>query len=164
MAAESLVKVIGSSSLSSSMQVIMHEGHIEMVLKVVGKMSNISLSVNWQKEISDIVGPIRPGDTKDSWLGKAHDVVVQFNKNVSFRQLRDLFQGYVTDPKYSVAISVLSAAEQARLQEAKCDAKKLAGIYKRNADALTAIDADFHQEQIDALVTAARILSGENRS
>ena len=133
-----------------------------MVLKADGKMSDTT--VNWKDEISTIAGPIRPTDNQTSWLGRAHAAVHKINKDVSFRQLRDLFHGYAKDPKYSVAVSVLSAAEQARLDEARCDALKLAGIYQRNAEALTAIDADFHKEQINALVAAARILSGTNSS
>lgn len=133
-----------------------------MALKADGKMSDIS--VDWRSEITAIAGPVRPGDTKDSWLGRAHAAVHAINKNISFRMLRDLFQGYATDPKYSVGVSVLSAAERARIKEAQKDAEYLADLYRRNASALSKIDPDFHRSDINALVTAARILSGGNSS
>lgn len=126
------------------------------------KMSD--LAVNWKDEIGAIAGPFLPTDTKESWLGRAHAIVHKLNPKVSFRLLRDLFHGYASDPKYSVGASILSAAEEARLQEARCDALKVAGIYRRSAEALATIDPDFHRPEIDALLTAARVLSGGDRA
>ena len=119
--------------------------------------------VNWKEEISVIAGPFLSTDTKDSWLGRALATVHRLNPNVSFRHFKDLFYGRIDDPKYSVATSVLSAAEQARIQEARCDALKIADIYRRTAQGLATTDPDFHREQIDVLLGAARII-GERDS
>lgn len=120
--------------------------------------------INWESEIGTVAGPFRPGDTKDSWLGRAHSAVRKFNAKVSFRQIRSIYYGHVTDPKHSVASSILSAADQARLEEARRDAAKLADIYQTTAQTLVNIDPDFHRSNIDALVNAARILGTLDRT
>ncbi len=120
--------------------------------------------INWKNEIGTIAGAFRPDDTKDSWLGRAHAAVAKLNKNISFRHITSLYYGHVLDPKYSVAATVLSAAEMARLEEARRDAQRLANIYQNAAEALNEIDQDFHRHNIDALVSAARILGTLDRA
>lgn len=120
--------------------------------------------VNWSEEIGTIAGQFLPTDTKDSWLGRAYKHVSKINPKVSFRHFTDLFYGRVADPKYSVAFSVLTAADQARIQEAQRDAAKLANIYQSAAQALDNIDPHFHRSNIDALVSAARILGALDSS
>lgn len=120
------------------------------------KMS--SLDINWDEKIGAIAGPFLPTDTKESWLGRAYNEVRKRNPRISFRHFTDLFYGRVRDPKYSVASSVLNAADQSRAEEAKRNAAKLANIYYSTARALESIDKDSHRSDIDALVNAARIL------
>jgi hypothetical protein len=121
--------------------------------------NRMSTTVNWKGEIGTIAGAFLPSDTKESWLARAAAAA-----KVSFRQVRSLYYGQTTDPKYSVAVKVLSAADRARLEEAQSDARKVADIYRGRAEALAHIDEDFHRPEIDALVTAARILGGGDRA
>lgn len=117
-----------------------------------------SLDINWKNEIGTIAGPFLPTDTKESWLARASRKC-----SVSIRHLRSLYYGHVNDPKFSVAKSILSAADQARLDGAKRDVEKVATLYRSHAERLARIDPDFHSEQINALVCAARML-GERDS
>lgn len=110
--------------------------------------------VNWKNEIGTIAGPFLPTDTKTSWLSRAASKCA-----VSARQITSLYYGHITDPKYSVASSVLSAADKARVEQARKDALRLAEIYQNYAGALSEIDQNIHRDKIDVLVGAARILS-----
>lgn len=116
-------------------------------------------AVNWRNEISAIAGDFLPTDTKQSWLGRAAR-----RCGLSLRYAQELYYGRITDPKHSVASRVLSEAEQARIEEARRDALKIADVYSRRAEALASIDEDFHRSDIDALVAAARILCGSSRA
>jgi hypothetical protein len=119
---------------------------------------------NWEKEIGTIAGPFLPTDTKDSWLGRAHREIAKLNPKVSLRHVKSLFYGHVQDPKHSVASSVLSAADRARLEAARRDARQLAETYRSAANALANIDENFHRGDIDALVHAARVLGSVDRT
>lgn len=123
----------------------------------------MSMVIDWKNEIGAVAGPFLPTDTKESYLSRAHKSVSKLNPKVSFRMISRMFYGYVTDPKFSVAVSVLSAADQARIQEARRDAEKLAVIYQNTAAALGNIDPDFHRGDIDALVNAAGVLRSLDR-
>lgn len=132
---------------------------------VMKKDKNLmSVVIDWKNEIGSIAGPFLPSDTKESWLGRAHRAVSKINKDVTFRTIERMFYGYVKDPKYSVASSVLSAAEQARLEDARRDAARLADIYASAAGGLREIDENFHRETIDALVHASRVFSSVDRA
>lgn len=109
--------------------------------------------IDWRTEIGAVAGPFLPNDTKLSWLARASR-----RCSVSLRHIQSLYYGHVSDPKFSVASSILSAADQARIEEARRDAARLANIYQSTAQALGNVDADFHRGNIDALVNAARIL------
>jgi hypothetical protein len=119
----------------------------------------MSMVIDWKNEIGAVAGPFLPTDTKQSWLARAARRCA-----VSARHITSLYYGHVTDPKFSVAASVLSAADQARLQEARRDAQKLAEIYQNTAVALGNIDPDFHRGDIDALVNAAGVLRSLDRT
>jgi hypothetical protein len=98
------------------------------------KKVEMSTAVNWSDEISTIAGKF-DGNRK-GWLSRAA----------------------------RKADKILSAADQARLEEAKRDAAKLADIYQSAAQALGNVDPDFHRDNIDALVNAARILGALDRA
>jgi hypothetical protein len=75
---------------------------------------------------------------------------------------RALFYGELEDPKYSVAFKILSAADRARILEAQRDAKVVANFFNSHAQALANVDPDFHRDQINAFVEAARIIGGRD--
>lgn len=123
--------------------------------------------IDWKSEIGTIAGPFLPTDTKESWLSRAYREVRKHNpegsSRLTFRHFTSLFYGHVKDPKYSVATSVLSAADRARLDEARRNVEKVTTLYRVHAEKLSAIDQNLHREQVDALLHAARIL-GERDS
>lgn len=114
-------------------------------------------TLDWQSEITLIAGPRQPSDTRESWLARAAR-----KAGISFWHVKALFYGELTDPKYSVASKIISAAEKARIQEAQRDAKVVANFFNSHAQALSNIDPDFHRDQIDAFVEAARIVGRGN--
>ena len=122
--------------------------------KVSEKMDT---AINWQNEIGAIAGPF-DGNRK-GWLARAARAA-----KVPLRQVKALYYGESDDPKLSVGMKIMSAAEQARIGEARKDAAVVAGIYRRHAEALAVADPDFHRPEIDALLTAARILGNRNSS
>ena len=116
--------------------------------KLDGKMS----AINWTFEIETIAGPY--GGNRKGWLSRAAR-----KSGATFRQVKALYYGECKNPKISVASQIISAADQARIEQARRDATKLANVYQTTAHALGNIDPDFHRGDIDALVHAARILS-----
>jgi hypothetical protein len=107
-------------------------------------------TVNWQEEIAAIAGPYSPNDTRESWLNRAAR-----KSGATYWHCKALFYGELTDPKYSVAYKVLSAAEKARAK-----ASQLASRFETIAGALNAADPDFHSHSVLELVNAARALRG----
>lgn len=120
--------------------------------------------IDWKTEIGDIAGPFLPSDTKESWLGRAHSALRKMNSKISFRHVRSIYYGHVKDPKFSVASSILTAADQARLQEARRNVELATKFYREHAERLAAIDADHHREQINELVSAAHEFGARDRA
>ena len=117
----------------------------------------MSQVIDWKTEIGVVAGPFLPSDTKQSWLARASRKC-----SVSLRHIQSLYYGHANDPKFSVASNILSAADQARIEEARRDVEKVAGFYRNYAQRLEAIDADFHSEQINAMLSEARAFSKQN--
>lgn len=120
--------------------------------KQVAKMEH---AVNWADQIGIIAGPF-DGNRK-GWLARAAR-----SAGVTYRQIKALYYGENGDPRHSVATRILSAAEQARVQEARCDALKVADILTRYAQTAAASDADFNGPQIDAALSVLRQFGGGN--
>lgn len=119
------------------------------------KVSKMSHAVNWQDEIGAIAGSF-DGNRK-GWLDRAARTA-----QVSFRQVKALYYGEIKNPRLDTASAIINAATQARLNEARRNAHQVAEIYRRHAEALAAADQDFHRNEIDALLTAARILGSRD--
>ncbi len=110
--------------------------------------------LSWQDDIATIAGPMRSGDTRESWLARAAR-----KAGITFRQCKALYYGETTDPKYSVGVGIDKAASEAR-----AEALRLAAQFESLAGSLNARDQDFHSEDIAALVNAARSLRGVDRA
>ncbi len=123
------------------------------------RISVMQRTLDWSSQISLIAGPMQASDTRESWLARAAR-----KSGATFRQIKALYYGEVKDPKFSVAANILSAADKARIEEARRDAAKLSDIYQSTAHALGNVDPDFHRSDIDALVNAARILGSLDRT
>ena len=90
------------------------------------------------------------------WLSK-----ISKSAGISFRTARSLWNEEIDDPEHLAAKAV---RQQAQIAEAKRDAEVVANFFSRHAQALANIDQDFHREQIDAFVAAARALSNRDRA
>ena len=116
--------------------------------KLGGKMN----AINWHRQVELIAGPYE-GNRK-SWLSRAAR-----KSGATYRQVKSLYYGECTDPKTSVALGVLSAAEKARNE-----ASELASRFDSLAGAMNASDSDFYGEDVVALIHAARRLRGLDRA
>lgn len=110
-------------------------------------------AVDWKRAIEIIAAPYGAGDTRESYIARAAR-----RAGITYRQARSLFYRETTDPKYSVACKVQSAAAKARQE-----AIDLASRFEEISEALRATDQDFYSPQIVELVGAARALRGTNR-
>lgn len=90
------------------------------------------------------------------WLSK-----IAKTAGISFRTARSLWNEEITDPDHLAAKAV---RQQAQIEEARRDAAVVANFFNRRAQALANVDADFHRSDIDALLEAARIVSGRDRT
>ncbi len=113
--------------------------------------NNKMTAINWKNEIADIAGTY-DGNRK-GWLSRAAR-----RASVTYRQIAGLYYGQVQDPKFSVASSVLSAAELARIEATRREAAQLATRFEITAGGLNAKDADFFGSEINSLLDAANIL------
>lgn len=114
-------------------------------------------TLDWPSEIGLIAGNMQPSDTRESWLARAAR-----KSGASFRQIKALYYGEINDPRFSVATKIISAADQARIDEAKRDAQVVARFFNSHAQALASVDPDRNRAEIDAFVEAARIVSSRN--
>lgn len=114
-------------------------------------------TVDWRSEIADIAGPFGGNDTREGWLARAAR-----KSGATYWHIKALFYGELKDPKYSVAYRVLSAADKARIEEARRNVEKATSVYRVHAARLESIDPDFHREQIDILLGASRIFGSRD--
>lgn len=119
------------------------------------KKADMSTAVNWQTEIATIAGPFN--GSKKGWLARA-----ALKANATYRQIKGLYYGEYKNPSHALARSILTAAEQARIQEARRDALATANLLNRHAETLAHTDPDFHRQSIDAFREVARVLSSGN--
>ena len=110
-------------------------------------------TLNWQQIVSEVAGPMKAGDTRESWLARAAR-----RCRVSHRQIKALYYGQTKDPKTSIAIGILCAADKAR-----AEASELASKFENLAGSLNAKDQDFFGPDVLALIDAARRLRGMDR-
>ena len=80
---------------------------------------------------------------------------------ISFRTTRSLWLGEIDDPNH---LATLAVKRQAQIAEAKHDAEVVANFFNSHAQALSNVDPDFHRDQIDAFLEAARIVGGRDRT
>lgn len=111
-------------------------------------------TLDWQQYISEVAGPMKNSDTRESWLARAAR-----RSRISYRQIKALYYGQTKDPRTSIAIGVLSAADKAR-----AEASALASQFENLAGSLNAKDEDFYSPDVLALIDAARRLRGTDRT
>jgi len=103
-----------------------------------------------RKQIAIVAGPRGWGDTRESWLA----IVPRKVTTVSFRTVKALWYGEITDPMHWAARDIRRAAEEI---EARREASALKAQYQTIIGGLRAADENFYREEIDRL---ERLVSG----
>jgi hypothetical protein len=111
-------------------------------------------TVNWPEEIAAIAGPFRQNETREGWLSRAAR-----KSQSTFWHTKALFYSELKDPKFSVAIKILNAADKARKEAAI-----LASRFETLAGNLNAENAHLHSSDVLTLIDAARALRGMDRA
>lgn len=121
-------------------------------------MSESSVGVkNVRREIAIVAGAKDWGDTRESWLARVPHKV----KTVSFRTVKALWYGEISDPDHWAARDIRRAAE---LIEARNEAASLAIKFQKTAGGMRIADENFYSTDIDRLERIARVLSGLDRT
>lgn len=105
--------------------------------------------------IATVAGPVQFTDNRKSWLSRAAR-----NSGLTFRQVKALFYGEITDPNHLAARRLKDAAVEAGRKEAR----SLAAQFETIAGGLNATDETFYRDQAAAYVEIARILRGLDRA
>lgn len=107
--------------------------------------------MNVRDLIAAVAGPMGASDNRKSWLSRAAS-----ESGVSLRLIKALFYG----ERKPCAKTIAKLKEAAGRYEAQRLAERFDGL----AHALDMRDADFHGEDVAALISAARALRGLNRT
>lgn len=110
-----------------------------------------------RREIAIVAGPRDWCDTRESWLARVPRKV----QTVTFRTVKALWYGEITDPEHWAARDIRRAAE---LIEAKQEAANLASQFQTIAGGMRATDENFYSADIDRLERLARIIRGADRT
>jgi hypothetical protein len=110
-----------------------------------------------REAINILAGPRDWGDTRDSWLARAAKRV----EGVSFRTVRSLWYGTINNENHWAARAIQREAE---LTKARQEAKKLAATYESIARGLDVTNTNSNSADVAALLHAARVLRGLDRS
>lgn len=97
-----------------------------------------------RKEIAIVAGPRDWGDTRESWLAR----VTRRVPTVTFRTVKALWYGEISDPMHWAARDIRRAAE---IIEARREASALASRYRTIIGGMRAKDEDFYSAEIDRL-------------
>ena len=107
-----------------------------------------------RNEIAILAGPREWGDTRESWVGKVCDRV----PTVTYRTIKALWYGEITDPDHWAARDIRRAVE---VLQAQREAAALATQLESIISGLNVTDPDFHKPSTAALVSALRALRGQ---
>lgn len=114
-----------------------------------------SSKMSTRDAIAVLAGPY--SGNRDRWLANAAKSVT----GVSFRTMRSLWHGEITNPDHLAAQAVI---RQARILEARRDAQVVANFFHSHAQALADADPALHRNEIDAFLEAARLVGGRDRT
>jgi hypothetical protein len=119
---------------------------------------------NVRREIAVVAGPRDWGDSRESWLGRVPRLVRKAleteKETITFRTVRALWYGEISDPDHWAAREIRRAAE---LIEARKEAAALAVQYQHTIGGLRAADENFYSAEIDRLERIARLLGAVDR-
>lgn len=115
--------------------------------------------------IAVVAGPRRWGDTRESWLSRVPRAVKKQigtdAETVSFRTVKALWYGEITNPDHAAARDIRRAAD---LIQARREAVSLAEKYQSITEAMRGADEGFFSADIARLERVARLLGGRDLS
>lgn len=121
-------------------------------------MSEIQSGVSSvRREIAIVAGPKDWGDTRESWLARVPRKV----STVTFRTVKALWYGEITDPGHWAARDIRRAAE---IITARNEAAALADQYQAISGGLRAADENFYSAEIDRLERLVRVIGNLDRT
>lgn len=127
-------------------------------------MPESSSEVALRNSVECVIGPRQWGDTRESWLSRVPRAVKRAlgteRETVSFRAVKSIWYGEITDPEHHAARDIRQAAD---IIAARREALDLAGKYQAIAGAMSAADQGFFGEDITRLERVARLLCGGSR-
>ncbi len=103
---------------------------------------------NVRELVIAVAGPRTFSDTRETWLRRAAR-----RAGVSFRQVKALWYGEITDPHHRSARLLQDAAMKR--------AKELAGTFENVARRMETTDPDFFSADVATLISVARQLRGQ---
>lgn len=109
-----------------------------------------------REEIAILAGPRDWGVTRESWLARVPTKV----QTVTFRTVKALWYGEITDPDHWAARDIKRAVE---ILKAQREAAALASQLETIIGGLNVTDPSFHQPTIAALIGTVRKLRGDDR-
>lgn len=118
-----------------------------------------------REEIGCVAGPRHWGDTRESWLSRVPRAVKKMlgtqSETVSFRAVKALWYGEITDADHHAARDVRRAAEIIKARE---EAAKLATTFQIVAEKMRAAHHTDLSADIARLERVARLLGGGDRA
>jgi hypothetical protein len=115
-------------------------------------------------EIALLAGPREWGDNKKGWLSRVPRAVKRAlgtdKETVTYRMVKSLWYGEITDPDHHAARDVRRAA---KIMAARREALGLAEKYRALARGMNEANADFFGEDVARLERVARMLGGLDR-
>lgn len=117
-----------------------------------------------RREIAFLAGVRGWGDTRASWLARVPREVRKAlgtaTETVSYRTVKSLWYGQISDPEHAAARDISRAAEIIRARQ---DALALAEKYQSLAGSMRGADESFYSADIARLERVARLLCGGDR-
>jgi hypothetical protein len=128
-------------------------------------MENSSGDSSVRHQIAIVAGPRGWGDTRESWLSRVPRRVKSElrtkTETLTFRFVKALWYGEITDPEHWAARDIRRAAE---LIEARKEAAELADKFQQIAGGMRDANSNLYRTEIDRLERLARIISGLDRT
>ncbi|ACF01553.1 hypothetical protein Rpal_3047 [Rhodopseudomonas palustris TIE-1] len=117
-----------------------------------------------REEIAELAGPRTWGDTRQSWLSRVPRAVKRVlgttGETVSYRAIKSLWYGEITDPEHHAARDVRRAAQIVRAQKS---ASELASHFENLIGGVNAADgANLYRDEIARLERVVSLLRGQS--
>lgn len=133
---------------------VSHGAQLTMAgIQMLEKLSKMCV----REAMIELVGRPPAYGEQPRWLQVVADKV-----GITFRTARSIWNGEIEDENHLAVRRLRQVLQEETLRKARRDAQQVAGLYRQYAETLAATDPNSNRSEIDALLTAARILGGRN--